>query len=137
MKNNQIIFETVRNTFTPSQLDDLVNAIYTPEQIAARRAAVEIVIDGDSDETPESIITAEMAAETFHTFAEWKRLGYSVKKGQHATLKCFLGQYTEKPSKAAQQAAAEAGSDTPEADPHYYKKLCHLFNALQVEKISK
>ena len=40
MTNNEIIFETVRNTFTPAQLAELVQATYTAEQIAARRAAV-------------------------------------------------------------------------------------------------
>ena len=39
MTNNEIIFETVRNTFTPAQLAELVQATYTAEQIAARRAA--------------------------------------------------------------------------------------------------
>lgn len=36
-----------------------------------------------------------LAAETFHTFAEWKRMGYSVKKGQHAALVCNLWKYTD------------------------------------------
>ena len=39
MTNNEIIFETVRNTFTPAQLAELVQSTYTAEQIAARRAA--------------------------------------------------------------------------------------------------
>ena len=41
MTNNEIIFETVRNTFTPAQLAELVQSTYTAEQIAARRAAVQ------------------------------------------------------------------------------------------------
>ena len=36
MTNNEIIFETVRNTFTPAQLAELVQATYTAEEIAAR-----------------------------------------------------------------------------------------------------
>ena len=86
MTNNEIIFETVRNTFTPAQLTELVQATYTAEQIAARRAAVTITVDEGSDESAESIFSAMLAADTFHTFAEWKRMGYSVKKGQHAAF---------------------------------------------------
>jgi hypothetical protein len=151
MTNNEIIFETVRNTFTPAQLAELVQSTYTAEQIAARRAAVTITIDEGSDESAENIFSAMLAADTFHTFAEWKRMGYSVKKGQHAALTCQLWKYTDKPGKAAREAAeadgtcadrtefeyaaAEAdGKDAPETDPHFYMTKAHLFHALQVEK---
>ena len=134
MTNNEIIFETVRNTFTPAQLAELVNATHTAEQIAARRAAVTITVDEDSTTSAEDIFTAELAAETFHTFAEWKRIGYSVKKGQHAAITCQLWKYTDKPGKAAKEAAAAAGQDAPETDPHFYMTKAHLFHALQVEK---
>ena len=100
MTNNEIIFETVRNTFTPAQLAELVQSTYTAEQIAARRAAVTITVDEGSDESAENIFSAMLAADTFHTFAEWKRMGYSVKKGQHAALTCQLWKYTDKPGKA-------------------------------------
>ena len=49
MTNNEIIFETVRNTFTPAQLAELVQSTYTAEQIAARPAAVTITVDEGSD----------------------------------------------------------------------------------------
>lgn len=100
MTNNEIIFETVRNTFTPAQLAELVQSTYTAEQIVARRAAVTITVDEGSDESAENIFSAMLAADTFHTFAEWKRMGYSVKKGQHAALTCQLWKYTDKPGKA-------------------------------------
>ena len=103
MTNNEIIFETVRNTFTPAQLAELVQSTYTAEQIAARRAAVTITVDEGSDESAENIFSAMLAADTFHTFAEWKRMGYSVKKGQHAALTCQLWKYTDKPGKAARE----------------------------------
>ena len=44
MTNNEIIFETVRASFTPAQLAELVAATYTAEQIAARRAGVKITV---------------------------------------------------------------------------------------------
>ena len=106
MTNNEIIFETVRNTFTPAPLAELVQATYTAEQIAARRAAVTITVDEGSAESAEDIFSAMLAADTFHTFAEWKRMGYSVKKGQHAALTCQIWKYTDKPGKAAREAAA-------------------------------
>ena len=130
MTNNEIIFETVRNTFTPAQLAELVQATYTAEQIAARRAAVTITVDEGSEDSAEVIFSAMLAADTFHTFAEWKRMGYSVKKGQHAALTCQLWKYTDKPRKAAEAD----GKDAPETDPHFYKTKAHLFHALQVEK---
>lgn len=134
MTNNEIIFETVRNTFTPAQLAELVQAAYTAEQIAARRAAVTITVDEGSDESAENIFSAMLAADTFHTFAEWKRMGYSVKKGQHAALTCQLWKYTDKPGKAAREAAEADGKDAPETAPHFYMTKAHLFHALQVEK---
>ena len=134
MTNNEIIFETVRASFTPAQLSELVKATHTAEQISARRASVTITVTEGSDETPESVFFAMLAAETFHTFAEWKRMGYSVKKGQHAALVCNLWKYTDKPGKAAREAAAAAGQDAPESDPHFYMAKSHLFHALQVEK---
>lgn len=66
--------------------------------------------------------------------AEWKRMGYSVKKGQHAALTCQLWKYTDKPRKAARKTAEADGKDAPETDPHFYKTKAHLFHALQVEK---
>ena len=50
MTNNEIIFENVRASFTPAQLAELVNATYTADQLAARRANVTITVDeGNAD----------------------------------------------------------------------------------------
>lgn len=134
MTNNEIIYETVRASFSAAQLSELVHATFTPEQINARRAAIKITVAEGSDETPDGIFYATLAAETFHTFAEWKRMGYSVKKGEHAAITCQLWKYTDKPGKAAREAAAAAGEEAPEVDPHFYMAKSHLFHALQVEK---
>ncbi len=82
MTNNEIIFENVRASFTPAQLAELVNATYTADQLAARRANVTITVDEGNADTAEDIFTAMLAADQFHTFAEWNRMGYSVKKGR-------------------------------------------------------
>lgn len=127
MTNNEIIFENVRASFTPAQLAELVQATYTAEQIAARRSNVTITVDEGSAATAEDIFNAMLAADQFHTFAEWKRMGYSVKKGAKSAITCQLWKYTDKPGKAA-------GKDAPETDPHFYMAKAHLFHALQVEK---
>lgn len=134
MTNNEIIFEAVKSSFSAAQLSELVNATYSPDQVSARRDSAKIAVADGSDETPDGIFYAALAAETFHTFAEWKRMGYSVKKGQHAALVCDLWKYTDKPGRAAREVAAEAGEDVPESDPHFYKQKSHLFHALQVQK---
>lgn len=134
MTNNEIIFENVRASFTPAQLAELVNATYTADQLAARRANVTITVDEGSADTAEDIFTAMLAADQFHTFAEWKRMGYSVKKGAKSAITCQLWKYTDKPGKAVREAAEAAGKDAPETDPHFYMAKAHLFHALQVEK---
>ena len=56
MTNNEIIFETVRNTFTPAQLAELVQSTYTAEQIAARRAAGPRPVHGPGEEGPRRLL---------------------------------------------------------------------------------
>ena len=124
MTNNEIIFETVRASFTPAQLAELVAATYTAEQIAARRAGVKITVAEGSDETPDAVFHAMLAADTFHTFAEWKRMGYSVKKGQHAALVCNLWKYTDKPGKAAKGSRRRCRAGRPrDRPPFLYGKV--------------
>ena len=115
MTNNEIIFENVRASFTPAQLAELVNATYTADQLAARRANVTITVDEGNADTAEDIFTAMLAADQFHTFAEWKRMGYSVKKGAKSAITCQLWKYTDKPGKAVREAA-EDNTKTGEAD---------------------
>ena len=69
MTNNEIIFENVRASFTPAQLAELVNATYTADQLAARRANVTITVDEGNADTAEDIFTALLAADKFHKFA--------------------------------------------------------------------
>ena len=62
MTNNEIIFETVRTSFAPTQLSELVRAIYPAEKISARRANVTITVPDDSDANAEDYFTAMLAA---------------------------------------------------------------------------
>lgn len=84
-------------------------------------------------------IVAAKGCLPIHTFAEWKKAGYSVKRGEHAAIVCDLWKYTERPGKAAKAAraeAAKAGQNGPDADapdPHYYMAKAHLFTRNQVK----
>ena len=83
------------------------------------------------------LLTAYNGALPFHTFSEWSRMGYQVKAGEHALFCADLWKYTDKPSKATREAAAQAtdsSDNEPQATGHYYKKLSDLFAANQVEK---
>ena len=65
-----------------------------------------------------------------HTFAEWKRMGYIVRKGEHATITTRLWKFTNKKQDAADDAD---GNQEPD---HYYLAKAFLFTKDQVEKIA-
>lgn len=123
MTNSEIITNTVKAAFDAEQIAQLTSAIFTPEQIAARQGM--------------GMEPAEILASAFHTFQEWKRLGYSVKKGEHAALTAYLWKYSDKPSKAQREAAAAAGTDPEDiaGGDHFYKAKSYLFSFLQVDKM--
>lgn len=69
-----------------------------------------------------------------HTFAEWKRLGYSVRKGEKAKLNATIWKWTSK--------AAKKDEETPEDAPvckigHFYLGNAYFFTAEQVERIKE
>lgn len=80
---------------------------------------------------------AGLADTILHTFAEWKRLGYSVNKGEHAAMSCII--WRAKTGKPLQQADAQQLQElAPDADGEvisgYYKHLAHFFAASQVRR---
>ena len=85
----------------------------------------------------------------YHTFNEWKRNGYIVKKGSKAAFNCRIWDYktSKKGTYTAEEAAAmntmiinADGSQIKEGDPkmhsQYYKFNAYFFGADQVEKIN-
>lgn len=89
-----------------------------------------MVIDGMPAQVKET--------EPIHTFAEWKKAGFIVKKGQKAVARFAIWNYTDKPSKATKAAREAAGKEDIEAaDPHYYLKEACFFSQSQVEALSK
>lgn len=67
-----------------------------------------------------------------HTFAEWKKLGYIVKKGEKARLAVDIWMKSNK-----KQTAETADSNEIEIDTsRFYKKLSHFFTFDQVQKLN-
>lgn len=127
--NNTLIFEAVGITYTPAEIHAIAATLATPEQIAARAAAMaEATGTGTA---ADYIDTAEQAtiADSLHTYNTWKAQGLQVKRGQKATISAMLWRWTDKPPKAQR---SDSGDDAP--DPHYYMKRCYLFTAAQVER---
>lgn len=137
MTNNTIIADTLAATLTAAQIHAIAAAVKTPAQIAEIAAALDV--RDASGQPVDATPAAErmIAAQSVHTYNEWKRQGLQVKAGEKALFSCHLWRWTDKPSKARQQEAAQAaadGQDGPAADEHYYKTTAYLFSALQVSK---
>lgn len=66
-----------------------------------------------------------------HTFAEWKRLGFIVKKGQKSKLAVDIWMKSNKKITAETKDGEEIEADTG----RFYKKLSHFFTLDQVERI--
>lgn len=137
MTNNTIIFNSIVAAYTPEEIHELVTSALTPEHIEKAAATMTVEVEGMD---PTAALEAVLAADLFHTFQYWKSCGYSVKKGEHAAITCGLWKYTDKPSKAAREAAAalpEGMDKDPEHDPHFYITKSHLFHIGQVQKSDK
>ena len=68
-----------------------------------------------------------MEPEPIHTFACWKSLGYSVKKGEHAVARFPIWKGAERPVKD------EDGNDTDEKSLKMFRKEAFFFTGSQVE----
>lgn len=113
MTNNQIIFEQSQRLAE----NEIIN--YTGRTFTAT------LEDGTETEIKET--------EAIHTFAEWKKSGYMVQKGQHAVAKFAIWMFTDRPSRRTQEAREAANQETDSPDPHYYLKESAFFSASQVK----
>ncbi|MCR5785690.1 MAG: ssDNA-binding domain-containing protein [Eubacterium sp.] len=84
----------------------LVNEVYTEEQIE------KYMLKGDLP---------------LHTFAEWQKLGFKVKKGERARI-------TTKLWKMSKKGKIEANNDEEEKKEHFFLTKAFLFTKEQVEK---
>ena len=88
----------------------------------ARMTNTEIVAFAWGQLVGSGVISAE---EEIHTFAKWKSLGYSVKKGEKAITKLTIWKHTSK-----------VNAETQEEETAMFMKKAHFFSTSQVEKIA-
>ena len=69
--------------------------------------------------------------EDLHTFAMWKKLGYVVKKGEHALVETRLWKLKTKKTKIMEEDEEITESD----DKRFFLAKAFLFGESQVEKI--
>ena len=79
-------------------------------------------------EMPDGGIKEIQEPEPIHTFACWKGLGYSVKKGEHAVAKFPIWKGSERVIKD------DDGNDTDEKETKMFRKEAFFFKASQVER---
>lgn len=65
--------------------------------------------------------------EELHTFAEWKRLGFSVKKGEKARCKIAIWNKSIKSKKDDDEESSQ------EDDSYFYTKVAAFFTRNQVQ----
>lgn len=76
--------------------------------------------------------------EAIHTFAAWKELGYSVKKGQHAVATIMIWKYREKKQTVEMTNVETGESSEQEIDvSKMFRKQAFFFSASQVEKTTE
>ena len=80
-------------------------------------------------ELPDGSIREINEPEPIHTFACWKGLGYSVKKGEHAVARINIWKGSEKVLKDGD------GNDTDKTELKMFRKEACFFSAAQVEPI--
>jgi len=65
------------------------------------------------------------------TFAEWKKKGYFVKKGEKAKLMCYIWKH----KKSKTTVPMQDGNDVEVDERNFYKVKAFFFNETQVEKM--
>lgn len=84
--------------------------------------------------------------EEIHTFNEWKKLGYIVKKGEHSIARFPIWQMSkkkkkgenEKPQQGQQEQQGQQNEqEQADGDKHYYKKVAFFFTLGQTEPATK
>ena len=131
MNNAQIIFN--------ESLELMKNGI-----IGTTGRKITVEYEKDGEQIKETIDEPE----TINTFAEWKRLGLMVQKGQKAKASFMIWMYADKKTKLSKEDAEKInavminadGSKAQEGDEisangHYYMKKASFFTADQVAPI--
>lgn len=69
-----------------------------------------------------------------HTFAEWKRMGFAVRKGEKAALKCDIWRFSECKNLRSAESQNDNAIQEKLKPSYYYKKTAFFFTRHQVEK---
>ena len=130
MNNSQIIFN--------NSIELMNNGI-----IGTTGRQITIEYEKDGEKVKETINEPE----AIHTYAEWKKLGLQVQKGQKAIAKFTIWMYADKKSNLTKEEADKInqiaeGINAKEGDEvhsngHYYMKEAAFFSASQVAPIEK
>jgi len=104
---------------------------------------ITIEYEKDGEKVKETI----QEPEPIHTYAEWKKAGFQVQKGQKAVASFTIWMYTDKKSKLSKEDADKInqiaeGINAQEGDEvhkngHYYMKKASFFKASQVAPIKE
>lgn len=90
----------------------------------------EAVANGLYTEAEAISLIQEHGGLPLHTFAEWKRHGLLVKKGEHAKLTCYIWRMKNKTG----TLPMKDGDDVEIDENHWYKTKAFFFTRDQVEK---
>lgn len=74
--------------------------------------------------------------EEIHTFNEWKRMGFMVKKGEHAIAKFPIWQLAGKGRKKKDDEAGEEDAEK-KTGGRFYMKVAFFFTREQVKELAK
>lgn len=94
--------------------------------------AQEAIINGIYTEEQVDNLIATYGDLGLHTYAEWKRLGYQVKKGSKSLFMARIW----KPRKGKNKEEQEDNENTIEIKKNFIKVNAYFFGASQVEKLS-
>ena len=70
-----------------------------------------------------------------NTFAEWKRFGFIVKRGEHARITSKLWRYTDKKKKGEPKTELDK-AEQEQDNGRYYLAKAFLFTSEQVQKLA-
>lgn len=70
-----------------------------------------------------------------NTFAEWKRFGFIVKRGEHATITSKLWRFTDKKKKGTRLKTELDKAAEKQDNGRYYLAKAFLFTSEQVQKL--
>lgn len=95
-------------------------------------------IKGHELMTDEQIVEfiKEHAFLPLNTYAEWKRLGYVVKRGEHATITSKLWRFTDKKKKGTGLKTELDKAAEKQDNGRYYLAKAFLSTSEQVQKLA-